>query len=134
MEGTVDKAAAPVTSEVPERSVAAAGAVAGFAAVFSAAACCVLPLALGALGLGVGGLAAFVPLHWPLTVVSIVVVSAGWLIHLRKSSACSRDASCRIAAPSRLTVVLLSVATAFVVLSSAWGYIEAPLMRVLGGK
>jgi mercuric ion transport protein len=133
MDRTLDKSAARASGEVPARSVAAAGTVASFAALFAAAACCVLPLALAILGLGAGGLAVFVPLRWPLTIASIVVVSAGWLVYLRKRRACAGDASCRIAPPSRFTFVLLSVATIFVVLSSAWGSIEAPLMRALGG-
>lgn len=133
MEEAVGKSVVRASGEAPERSLAAAGAVAGFGALFSAAACCVLPLALGALGIGAGGLAVFVPLRGPLTIVSIVVLAAGWLLYLRKQRNCAQDASCRNAPPSRLTFLLLLAATALVALSSAWSYIEASLMRVLGG-
>ena len=116
-----------------ERGVAAVSTFGGFAALFSAAACCVLPLAFAALGLGAGGLAAFVPFHWPLTIASAVAVAIGWALYVRKRRACSRDASCTVA-PPRATVVMLSVATAFVALSALWpSYLEAPLMRLLGG-
>jgi len=40
-----------------EKGVAAVGTVSSFAALLSAATCCVLPLALALLGLGTGGLA-----------------------------------------------------------------------------
>lgn len=115
-----------------ERGVAAVGTVSGFAAFFSAAACCVLPLAFAALGLGVGGLAAVVPYHWPLTIASAVAVVVGWAMYFRKRRTCTHDAGCTVAPPSRTTLVLLCVATAFVALSVIWpGLIEAPLMAWL---
>ena len=60
-----------------ERGVAAVSTLGSFAAVFSAAACCVLPLGFAAVGLGAGGLAAVVPYHWPLTIASAVAVAVG---------------------------------------------------------
>jgi len=116
-----------------DRGVAAVSTFGGFAALFSAAACCVLPLAFAAVGLGAGGLALFVPYHWPLTIASGVAVAIGWALYMRKRRACLRDARCTIA-PPRATFVMLSVATVFVALSALWpGYIEDPLMRLLGG-
>lgn len=129
----IGKSVLRVPGEAPERSVAAAGAITGFAALFSAAACCVLPLALGALGLGAGSLAAFVPLRWPLTIASIIAISAAWLFYLRQRRACAQHGSCRTSAPSRVTLFLLSAATVFTIASAGWGYLEAPLMRALGG-
>ena len=116
-----------------ERGVAAASTVGGFTALFSAAACCVLPLAFAALGLGAGGLAAFVPYHWPLTIASGVAVAMGWTLYIRKRRACLKDSSCTVA-PPRTTLVMLSVATVFVALSALWpSYLEQPLMRLFGG-
>lgn len=116
-----------------ERGVAAVGGVGGFGALFSAGACCVLPLAFAALGLGSGGLAAFVPHHWPLTVASGLAIAVGWALYARKRRACARG-SCGIAPPSRATLLMLSIATIFVLLSAIWpGYIEQPLMRLLQG-
>lgn len=116
-----------------ERSVAAVGTLGGFTALFSAAACCVLPLASAALGLGAGGLAAFVPYHWPLTIASGVAVAIGWVLYVRKRRACSRDASCTVA-PPQATFAMLSVATVFVALSALWpSFFEGPLMRLFGG-
>ena len=116
-----------------ERPVAAVGAAAGGAALFSAAACCVLPLAF-AVGVGAGGLASVVPYPWPLTILAAVAVGAGWLLHARKRRACARDPGCAAEAPARGTFAVLSLATAFVLLSALWpAFFEAPLMRLLGG-
>ena len=126
--------APPRVLDGAEKGAAAAGSVGGFAALFSAAACCVLPLVFAAVGVGTGGLAAFVPYHWPLTIVSAVAVSVGWLLYLRKRRACPEGAVCASAPPRRGTLVLLSTATAAVALSAVWpGFIEQPLMRLLGG-
>lgn len=104
------------------------------AALFSAAACCVLPLAFAALGLGAGGLAAFVPYHWPLTIASAVAVAVGWALHLRKRRVIATDGSCTVAPPSRATVVMLSAATGLVALSAIWkGFLETPLTAWLQG-
>lgn len=124
----------PVALEVADREVAALGTFAGAGALLSAAACCVLPLALAAAGIGAGGLAAFVPFHWPMTIAAAAAVAVGWLLYLRRKRACSLDASCRAAAPARATPVMLSFATAFVALSALWpSYLEKPLMNLLGG-
>ena len=117
--------------EDSDRRIATLGAVASFGAFFSAAACCVLPLALGAVGLGAGGLSAIVPFHWPLTIAAIAAVAAGWFLYLRKRRACVGGGSCTAAAPSRATFVTLCAATAFVIVSAFWGLVEAPLMRLL---
>lgn len=117
-----------------DRGVAAVGTVGSFAALFSAAACCVLPLAFAALGLGAGGLAAVVPYHWPLTIASGTAVAVGWALYVRKRRARMRGGSCTVAPPTRTTFILLCVATAFVGLSAIWKtFFEAPLMAWLAG-
>lgn len=123
----------PAAFEAADKGAANLGVLAGFGALFSATACCVLPLALGALGIGAGGLAAVVPFHWPLTIAALVVVAAGWFLYLRKRQACVGDRNCAVAPPSRATFVLLCLATSFVTVSALWGYIEQPLMLALGG-
>ena len=124
----------PAPFVVPDRGVAAVGTVAGAGALLSAAACCVLPLALAAAGIGAGGLAAFVPFHWPMTIAAALAVAVGWFLYLRKRRACLLDSSCTVAAPARTTLVMLSFATAFVALSALWSsYLEKPLMTLLGG-
>ena len=117
-----------------ERSVAAFSIAGGLAALLSAAACCVIPLAFAAVGLGAGGLAFLVPFHWPLTIAAALAVAAGWAFYLRKRRACARDSNCMTAPPSKVTFWMLCFATAFVALSALWpGYIEQPMMELLGG-
>lgn len=116
-----------------ERGVAAVGTVASFTALFSAAACCVLPFTLAAAGMGAGGLAALVPYHWPLTIAALVAVAVGWGLYLRKRRACAADASCAASPPSRSTLVMLCIATVIVAISALWSFVEQPLMRAIGG-
>ena len=119
---------------VHEKKVAAAGALASFAALFSAAACCVLPLALAAVGLGAGSLAVFVPYHWPLTIAALVIVPAGWMLYLRKARVCASAArGCATSGRSPATLVMLRLATLAVAFSVMWGFIEQPLIRAFGG-
>lgn len=126
--------ARPDALAASDRGVAAVGGVSGFGALFSAAACCVLPLILAALGLGTGWLSVFVPYHWPLTTGAALAVAVGWALYVRKRRACARDASCATAPPSRSTFVMLSLATLCVALSAIWkGVLEAPLTAWLQG-
>ena len=117
---------------VSDRGVAGVGVLASAAALFSAAACCVLPLVLVAVGLGAGGLAWFVPYHVPLTVAAFVLVVLGWFLHLRKARVCSAD-GCEKPVHNGATRLVLLIATTMIGLSALWGFIEQPLMRALGG-
>ncbi len=128
-EGVIDVEASGGT----ETGVAAAGTLASVTALFSASACCVLPLVLAGVGIGTGGLAAFVPYRWPLTIVAAVIVAAGWMLYLRRRRACAGDATCAGSKPSAATFAMLCVATAMVTISALWGFMEQPLMRALGG-
>lgn len=117
-----------------EKGVAAVGTAASFTALFSAAACCVLPLIFAAVGLGAGGLAAFVPYHWPLTIAAGVAILIGWALYALKRRSCARDATCTEAPPARATFVMLCISTLFIALSALWpAYLEQPLMRMFGG-
>ena len=131
---TDDTLTRPVPFEGPDRGVAALGTIAGAGALFSAAACCVLPLAFAALGVGAGGFAAFVPFHWPMTIAAAAAIVVGWFLYIRKRRACAVDANCGVASPTRATLVMLSLASIFVALSALWpSYLEKPLMNLLGG-
>lgn len=130
----IDQQAAPLSrGDGTDRTMAGVGAAASFASLFSAAACCVLPAALAAIGIGAGGLGAVVPFRWPLTLAAAAAVAIGWILHLRKRRACAADGSCAAAPPARATFHLLLAATLVVALSSLWGFVEAPLLRLLGG-
>ena len=72
---------APTSRRRADTGLSALGALASLAAVLAAASCCVLPLALAALGLGAGlssNFAALIPLRWPLTATSLIGLAAGW--------------------------------------------------------
>lgn len=75
----------------------------------------------------------FVPLRWPLTIAALAVVAAGWVVYLRKSRACSADATCTVSAPGTATLAMLVIASTVVAISAMWGFIEQALMRALGG-
>ena len=116
-----------------EKGVAAVGTVSSFAALLSAAACCVLPLAFAAIGLGTGALAILVPFHWPLTIGAALAIAAGWALYARRRRQYGAKDDCTAAPPSRATFIILCVATAFVALSAIWpSYLEQPLMRLFG--
>lgn len=129
---TEQSSISPTTLNRAERSVATVSVAAGFAALFSAAACCVLPIALALAGIGASGFVFIVPYHWPLTIAAGVAVAVGWALYIRKRQLCISSASCAVQAPSRATFLLLSGATAFVLLSVAWKeFFEAPLQAWL---
>ncbi len=118
-----------------EGGVAAFGAIASFGAVFAAAACCVLPVALAALGIGAGlssSFSALVPFHWPLTIAAVASIVLGWIFYVRRRNLCVSDVTCTAAPPTKATFAMLCIATVFVVLSAIWPFIEAPLMQAIG--
>lgn len=120
---------------VKEEGVAAVGAATSFSAVFAASACCVLPAALAVAGVGAGlssTFSALVPLHWPLTIVAFAAVAFGWFSYARRRKLCVVDGTCTRSPPSRATLVMLLVATAMVVVSAVWPFIEAPLTDAIG--
>lgn len=112
-----------------DKGLATLGAVAGFAGLSAAAACCVLPLALASVGIAAGGLASLGPLHAPLSTIALLAVAGGWFFYLKRRRACVVGDDC--APPSRSTFVLLIFASGFVLLSAIWPFIEAPLMRIV---
>ena len=121
------------TAAAVDSRVAAVGTAASVTALFSAAACCVLPLALAAMGVGAGGLAAFVPFHWPLTIAASLAIAVGWFLYFRRKRACTTVESCSVAPTARATLVMLIVASVIVAISAIWSYIEAPLMKLAAG-
>ena len=115
--------------KVSDKAVAGVATASGLAGLLAAASCCVLPLALAGIGVGMSGLTTLVPLHAPLSAVALVAVIGGWFLYYRRKRACAAGENC--SAPSPTTFALLAIATAFVMLSAAWPLIEAPLMRMV---
>ena len=121
-------------SDGGDARLSALGTLAGFGAVLAAASCCVLPLALAALGVGAGlssTFAVLIPLRWPLTVLSLAGLAAGWWAYLRRRRACAADQSCTLPMPSRSTPVMLFAGTALTLIALAWDWFEAPLMKAV---
>ena len=87
-------------------------------AVFAWAACCVLPMALGVVGLSLAGTAVIAGQRTWLTLGTLVVLAAGWWMVWRRRQACAADATC--APPSQLMIGLLSVATMLTLAALAW--------------
>lgn len=115
--------------------VATLGALAGFGAFLAASACCVLPAALAAFGVGAGlssSLSAFVPFRWPLMIAAGLAVAVGWLLYIRRRNQCRLDTACTRSPPTKATFVLLCATTAFIALSAILPHVEAQIMKAIG--
>jgi len=100
------------------------------AAVLAWAACCVLPIGLSILGLTFAASGWLAGQRWWLTGAAVIAVVVAWALTLRRLYLCRVDASC--AAPPRAAILVLTVATALIVLALAWGpLIERPAMLFL---
>jgi hypothetical protein len=94
-----------------------AGAAAWIGAALSSL-CCLLPLAIIVLGLGSGAfMAVTMRYRWILIPAGVVGVVTGFILYVRERRRCDA-AACRMAG-SRVTLVLLLVATAVVAASIA---------------
>ena len=125
---------APSPPRRADARLSALGALASFGAVLAAASCCVLPLALAALGLGAGlssTFAALMPLRWPLTALSLVGLAAGWWTYSRQRKACAVERSCTVPLPSSAIPVVLAIGTTLTLIALVWDRLEAPLMKAL---
>ncbi|HEX7852062.1 MAG TPA: hypothetical protein VF503_00010 [Sphingobium sp.] len=124
----------PASPRRADAGLSALGALASLGAVLAAASCCVLPLALAALGMGAGlssTFGALMPLRWPLTALSLVGLAAGWWGYARRRRACAVDQSCTMPLPSRVAPIALAIGTALTLIALVWDRLEAPLMKAL---
>ena len=117
--------------KLSDMTVAAFATASGLGGATAGAACCVLPLMLAGVGVGTGWLAPLVPFHTPLSAIALLAVGAGWFLYLRRRKACVVRSDCT--PPSKTTFGLLVAASVLVAVSAAWPFIEAPLMKALGG-
>jgi mercuric ion transport protein len=115
-----------------ERVLAVSSAFTGLAALISGAACCVLPLALAAFGIGSGALGFLVAYHWPLTIAALIILTLAWVFHLRISRSCAMD-NCEASSRIKTTRIVLIAATVVILISASWELFEQPLMRWIGG-
>ena len=95
-----------------------AAIAAAASALFAWAACCVLPMSLALAGLSLGGLSWFAVQRTWITLAALALLSAGWVVTWRRARMCRSGSAC--AAPSQLSIGLLSIATLLVLLALAW--------------
>lgn len=107
-----------------ELAVGWGAVLASVAAVAAWATCCVLPLALSVGGLGLAGWAWIAGQRWPLTLIALVALAAGWWSVRRRRQACALDANCP--PPSRLMIGLLTAASTFTFLALIWTPVLEP--------
>jgi mercuric ion transport protein len=125
----------PVESHRPPRSrfelsLAWAALAAAGSAVLAWAACCVLPIALSIAGLGLAGTSWFAEQRTLLLLLTLPVLAGGWFLVWRRRRVCALDPACR--PPSRLTIVLLAMATLLTVAAMVWQpLIEPRLLAIL---
>lgn len=129
----VDDSAPRVLIAPPKVST---GWLAGFGATFGLGAlisssCCAVPLALAGLGAGgavFGGLEFLA--NWRpyfLGGAGLVLLTSWVMFFQRRTVACNVGGSCTTSAPTKRTALLLSIGTAFVVLSVVWDSLIEPL-------
>ena len=117
--------------KAPTGWVAGLGAIFGLGALVSSS-CCAVPLALA--GLGAGG-AVFSGLEflaewrpYLLSAAALVLLTSWAIFFRRRAVACNTDRGCAPTAPTKRTVVLLSIGTAFVALSLVWDALIEPIV------
>ncbi len=129
------ESAAPA-SQATGGTLAALG-VAGGVGTLLASSCCVLPLALGGLGVSAGlvtFLETLAPWRMPLLALSALVVAGGWLMWWRSNrTVCEAAAACPSPRGSRATIVLLAAATKLVAIAAVWSYFEPTILELLQG-
>lgn len=106
-------------------------AVGGLVAAIGATSCCVLPLALFALGISgawIGNVTALAPYHLYFVAAAVVLLGLGFYrVYRQPRVACSEDVTCARPASTRLVKIALWTATLLVALALAFPYV-APLL------
>lgn len=105
---------------------------ASIVAALAASMCCVLPIAFVLLGVGVAGAAAFFAAWRPLLLaITFALLGVGFYFSYRKpQEACRPGSDCELpTAGTRRR--WLWIATAFVILFSAFPYYSGPIAKVL---
>jgi mercuric ion transport protein len=117
------------TGKPAETALSWAAVVAAAGAVFAWAACCILPMSLALVGLGLGGLSWIAGQRTWITLAALGVIGVGWIVTWRRARMCRVDNAC--AAPSRLGIALLGAATLLVILALIWQPLVEPLALAL---
>lgn len=116
--------------------LAALGGIAGLGAV-AAASCCVLPLALAAVGAGgavFSGHELLIAYQPYILGGAVALVAGAWLVFFwrrRRAATCAVDGACARPRTSRRTAVALGLATLSVKLAAVWTFVEPVLLRAV---
>ena len=106
-------------------------AVGGLAAAIGATSCCVLPLALFALGISgawIGNITALAPYQFYFIAAALIMLSLGFYrVYRQPPARCDEDVSCARPASTRLVKIALWTAALLVALALAFPYV-APLL------
>lgn len=109
--------------------LAAAGGVLGALAAMS---CCIMPLALFALGISgawIGNLAALAPYQPIFIGITLAFLAAGYyLVYRRPAAACAGSEACRRPFPNRIVKAALWAATVMVASALAFPYLARTLL------
>ena len=133
MRGTTGQTAleesAPIRATGGKAGLAAAGSVLGALAAMS---CCIMPLALFALGVSgawIGNLTALAPYQPILIGITLAFLAAGYyLVYRRPAAACADGGTCRRPLQNRIVKAALWVATVMVASAMAFPYLARTLL------
>ena len=106
------------------QKIAALGGIVG---ALAASACCILPVALFSLGIGVawiGNLTQLAPYQPYFIAATLVFIGTGyWLVYRSSKVACSDGEACARPLPNRLVKITLLAATIIVIAAWSFDYI-----------
>ena len=134
MDGHQETMAVPAAADQVDPSnrkagLAAAGGVLG---ALAASSCCIMPLALFALGIGgawIGNLTALAPFQPIFVVATLGFLGTGYyLVYRRPKAACAGGADCARPRPNRFVKLALWVASALVAAAIAFPYVAPALL------
>ena len=102
-------------------------------AAIAASMCCILPIVFVLIGAGIAGAAAFFATWRPLLlVITFVLLALGFYFAYRKPrQACEAGTACENPAVARAGRIWLWIATAFVILFTAFPYYSGPVANFL---
>lgn len=114
----------PKATAKGELAAGLSGLIAAGMAVTAWAACCVLPMSLSFAGLSLAGTDVIAGQRGWLTGLAAVLLAAGWWMTWRRRRACAIGTNC--SAPSRTSVVLLTLGSVLLLTALAWGPLIEP--------
>lgn len=120
------------TTGKPAEAATTLIAAGGILGAVAASSCCILPLALFALGIGgawIGDLTALEPYQPIFIAITAGLVAAGYyLVHRQRRAACTDEVACGRPLPAKFVTIMLWLATALVAAAVAFPYVAPHLL------